>query len=97
MSNLPPDVISEDLLQRVCAEFIQLPRLQLTWPQAQRLWGLDESTCAQILERLVETKTPWIDPRGNTYTLLTSGRGPEPRTGRVTAHDVRPRVWGEVV
>ena len=56
MSNLPPDVISEDLLQRVCGEFMEMPWLQLTCAQAQRLWDLDESTRAQILERLVETR-----------------------------------------
>ena len=96
MSNLPPDVISEELLQRACGEFMEMPWLQLTCAQAQRLWSLDESTCAQILERLVETR--FLDRSSrNTYTLLTSGRGPEPRTGKVTSHDVRPRVWGEVV
>jgi hypothetical protein len=26
MSNLPPDVISEELLQRACGEFMEMPR-----------------------------------------------------------------------
>jgi hypothetical protein len=39
----------------VGAEYETLPALSLTVPQAQRLWGLDESTCKYVLDSFVET------------------------------------------
>lgn len=35
-------------------EFAELPGLSLTFEQAERLWGLDRSTCRAVLARLVE-------------------------------------------
>lgn len=49
-------MLSEDLLLRVRGEFLEMPGLRLTRPQAQRLWGLDEGTCAEALQVLVETR-----------------------------------------
>jgi len=47
---------TEQMLHRICSEFSEMPGLQLTSRQAQRLWGIDEFTCTQILEVLVGTK-----------------------------------------
>jgi hypothetical protein len=41
------------LMRRIWAEFMEMPGLGLTKPQAQRLWGIDERTCAELLEGLV--------------------------------------------
>ena len=60
----------EALLQRVYSEFLEMPGLRLTRPQAQRLLGLDESTCAQLLEWLVNAKF-LCRPDDRTYTRLT--------------------------
>jgi len=49
-------VVTESVLSRVCGEYLEMPGLRLTQKQAQRLWGLDEATCAQVLEFLVEVK-----------------------------------------
>jgi hypothetical protein len=43
----------EALLSRVCAEFIEMPGLQLTFEQARRLWGLEPNVCRQVIEELV--------------------------------------------
>jgi hypothetical protein len=43
------------LVNRIKAEYLELPGLQLTPWQAQRLWGLDQVQCDAILEVLVET------------------------------------------
>jgi hypothetical protein len=45
-----------DVLYRICSEFAEMPGLQLTIKQAQRLWGLDESTCVQALNMLVDAR-----------------------------------------
>jgi hypothetical protein len=61
------------ILQRVCSEFLEMPGLRLTFPQAQRLWGLDERTCRQVLDSLVEAKFLWRQAPG-TYARLTDGQ-----------------------
>jgi hypothetical protein len=47
-------VLDERLIRRVYSEFLEMPGLRLTRQQAQRLWGLDERTCAALLESLVD-------------------------------------------
>ena len=46
----------DDLIQRVRSEFLEMPGMQLSVPQACRLWGLDPSTCDTVMEQLVQTK-----------------------------------------
>ena len=41
------------LLTRIKAEFLEMPGLQLTPWQAQRLWGLDAKACDDALNALV--------------------------------------------
>ena len=48
--------VDDRLLQRVCGEFLEMPGLRLTCKQAQRLWGLDEPTCRELLEYLVDAE-----------------------------------------
>jgi hypothetical protein len=43
-----------DLAHRVKNEFIEMPGLQLTVPQAARLWGLDHEASRLVIETLVE-------------------------------------------
>ena len=47
-------VSRDEMLQRIRKEFLEMPRLRLTLPQAQRLWGLDPDTCAQLLQSLTD-------------------------------------------
>ena len=44
----------EDVLRRVQGEFLEMPGLRLTEPQARRLWGLDAVSCGALLGALVE-------------------------------------------
>jgi hypothetical protein len=44
----------DDVLRRVQGEFLEMPGLRLTQPQAQRLWGLDAVACAALLRELVD-------------------------------------------
>jgi len=43
-----------ELIVRVQAEYNEMPGLKLTEGQAQRLWGLDQRACGQVLRALVE-------------------------------------------
>ena len=44
----------ETLVERVRAEYVEMPGLCLTFRQAQRLWGLDDTECDKVLRALVE-------------------------------------------
>jgi hypothetical protein len=48
--------IGDELVQRVRSEFLEMPGLQLSVPQACRLWGLDATTCGSLMEQLVQSK-----------------------------------------
>jgi hypothetical protein len=49
-------VVPIDVLQRVRAEFLEMPGLRLTRAQARRLWALDEALCDAILAALVDAR-----------------------------------------
>jgi hypothetical protein len=41
------------LLERVQAEYAEMPGLSVTMRQAQRLWAVDQRTCREIFSRLI--------------------------------------------
>lgn len=45
-----------NLLLRIQGEYLEMPGLSVTLPQAQRLWGIDRSTCVIVLLALVERR-----------------------------------------
>ncbi len=53
------------LLRRIEAEYAEMPGMSVTQAQAQRLWGLDSTTCAFVLRTLVERRILRRTPRGN--------------------------------
>ncbi|HET7219802.1 MAG TPA: hypothetical protein VFJ02_17215 [Vicinamibacterales bacterium] len=40
-------------VERVRGEFLEMPGLRLTVPQAARLWGLEIQACEEVLEVLI--------------------------------------------
>ena len=42
-----------DLVRRIESEYREMPGLNLTVWQAQRLWGMDHATCVRVLTLLV--------------------------------------------
>lgn len=46
--------LREDIVRRVQGEFLEMPGLRLTEPQARRLWALEPSLCSAVLTELVE-------------------------------------------
>ena len=49
-------VSTDDVVRRVKGEFLEMPGLRLTEPQARRLWGLDAASCGALLKALIEAK-----------------------------------------
>ncbi len=50
------DVTVTDWLNLIRAEYLEIPGLRLTKPQAQRLWGLDDVTSEALLTALIDVK-----------------------------------------
>ena len=47
---------TDEVLRRVQGEFLEMPGLRLTEPQARRLWGLDAASCRALLGALIDEK-----------------------------------------
>jgi hypothetical protein len=59
-----------DVLQRLRAEYLEMPGLRLTAEQMQRLCGIEKHMCQSILDALIEAKFLCANPDG-TYVRLT--------------------------
>jgi hypothetical protein len=59
-------------LERIRAEFSEMPGLRLTADQVQRLCGVDWETCHAVLDALVGAKVLRVDMHGR-YALQTTG------------------------
>ena len=51
-----PNRATAEVLRRVQGEFLEMPGLRLTQPQARKLWGLDAALCDALLGALVDAK-----------------------------------------
>jgi hypothetical protein len=78
-------VATEQILQRIRSEYLEMPGLRLTPQQAQRLWGLDRQCCEESLQYLVDAGFLMKTGRG-TYVRLTDGPIAFPRMRRSTDH-----------
>jgi hypothetical protein len=90
----PRVVIDDCLLQHACGEFLEMPGLRLTCPQAQRLWGLDEPTCRELLEFLVDAKF-LRRSSGGMYARTSDGVAETPRL-RMARSDIHGRTLPHV-
>jgi hypothetical protein len=59
------------MVRRIESEYREMPGLQLTEGQMQRLWGLDVQTCREIIRVLVSRCILVKTSRG-AYALLLS-------------------------
>lgn len=48
-----------DVLEQIEVEYREMPGLSVTEAQAQRLWGLDNTTCKRALDTLVQRGVLW--------------------------------------
>jgi hypothetical protein len=60
----PQPAALHDMLRRIEGEYREMPGMCVTAPQAQRLWGLDATTCEFVLRTLVERRILRRTPRG---------------------------------
>jgi len=72
MKDLLKAAFDEQVMLRICSEFVEMPGLRLTCRQAERLFGLGEHVCAKVLDELVAHKFLARQSNG-TYVRLTDG------------------------
>ena len=77
MSVSPP----ERLLERIRAEYLEMPGLCLTPEQMQRLCGVEPTLCRLVLDWLVDAKFLCLKSNG-TYARLTDGETSRPRAAK---------------
>lgn len=68
------------VVDRVRSEFVEMPGMELTLPQAVRLWNLGVDDCRSVLDALVDAGfLAWTTRR----TVIRTGRPPlvEPAAG----------------
>jgi hypothetical protein len=59
-------------IERLQAEFLEMPGLRLSVAQTQRLCGVDQALCRDVLDVLVDVKFLGVNPDG-TYARLSDG------------------------
>jgi hypothetical protein len=70
----------QEVIQRVRAEYLEMPGLRLTTAQVQRLCGIDRRICQMVLDSLVASKFLHRKADGH-YTRLTEGDASAGRDG----------------
>lgn len=58
-------------MQRIRAEFLEMPGMRLTVEQVQRLCGVEASVCQTVMDALVARKFLCVHPDG-TYVRIAS-------------------------
>jgi hypothetical protein len=62
-----------DITERVRAEYLEMPGLQLTLEQTRRLCGIEHTVCKIVLDALVDEQFLRVKSDG-TYARVTDGR-----------------------
>ena len=81
----------DHLLNRIRAEYLEMPGLRLTLEQAQRLCGIERAICERVLDTLVETRFLYLKA-DRTYARLTDGDIPYPRAAKADLRHGQPFV-----
>ena len=71
----------DDVVNRLRAEFLEMPGLRLTSGQVQRLCGVDKTLCQLGLDSLVATKFLYVTSDG-VYARTTDGEVSRQRVAR---------------
>ena len=61
------------LASRVRGEYLEMPGLRLTFPQACRLWNVTAAECTATLDQLISDKF-LVKTRHGAFVMLPAGR-----------------------
>jgi hypothetical protein len=71
----------DTVLERLRAEFLEMPGLRLTEPQVRRLCGVEQPLCQRMLDSLVNARFLCRKSDG-AYSRLSDGEIPRPRPAK---------------
>ena len=71
----------QNTIERLRAEFLEMPGLRLTLTQIHRFCGLERSACLAALDTLVKERFLCANADG-TYARLTEGNVVRPRSAK---------------
>lgn len=82
----------DNTIERLRAEFLEMPGLRLTADQVQRLCGVERTMCKAALKELVESAFLRMNADG-TYARRSDGvwRVPRPMPAKAAEHHVSGR------
>jgi hypothetical protein len=86
--------IDQRVLERIRAEYLEMPGMKLTMEQMQRLCGIDQAMCQLVLESLVKANFLCLKS-DKTYVRLTEGGSPLPLPAKAALKAARFRARGE--
>jgi hypothetical protein len=72
----------ENIVERIRAEYLEMPGLRLTEEQARRLCGLERAVCHDVLDALVKAR--FLSVNAGVYGRATDGAMPRPRPATAT-------------
>ena len=81
------------MLQRIRAEYLEMPGMRLTAPQVQRLCSIEPTVCQWALDALIDAKFLRVTP-GGQYCRVTEGDMPRPQPAKAE-HPNRPATTNE--
>ncbi len=81
----------EDVLNRLRAEYLEMPGLRLKANQVQRLCGIEPMLCQLVLDELVNAKFLCRKPDGH-YARVTDGEMFRPRPAKADRRRPGPRL-----
>jgi hypothetical protein len=82
-----PVILDQLVLERVRAEYLEMPGMKLTADQVQRFCGVESAACKPILDALVQTGFLSLRHDG-TYVRQTDGELSLPRSRKAPL-----KVW----
>ena len=68
----------DHVIERVRAEYLEMPGLRLTAEQVQRLCGIERTSCQMVLDTLVNANFLCVKPDGH-YARLAEDHFSRPR------------------
>ena len=60
----PSEMLMSHVIEHIRAEYVEMPGLSVTLPQAARLWGLSTSQSERLLSTLVDSGFLLCDRKG---------------------------------
>jgi hypothetical protein len=73
---------THDVIQRVRAEYLEMPGLRLNVEQVERLCGIERMLCQAVLDTLVQGNFLCLKSDGR-YARMTDGAWPPARAAKV--------------